>query len=115
MNPDANNIGIGIRANEAGQVVGGLTSDQGWLSFQEGSKASQALARIPGFNSGAVFHDALVGGIERSIGMHKWGSTAQIVGGLFTNQATIVPAIAINYYSTGIGSYYDSYENITGN
>ena len=110
-NTNANNIGIGLRSESEGQIVGSLTPDTGWLSFNEGSTVSRGLAHIPGFNSGAVFHDTLVGTLERSMGMQEWSSTAQTIGGLFINQMTIVPAIALNYYATGILSYDDNWDN----
>lgn len=110
--PDANNIGLGVRASDVSHVVGQSTPQTGWLSFNEGSLSSQALAKIPGFNSGAVFHDVLVGTFERNIGMHHWGSTAQTIGGLFVNQATIIPAIGVNYMALGPESYRYYYSNL---
>ena len=104
-NTNANNIGLGVRSENASQVVGSPTTNNDWLAFNEGSPGSRALAHIPGFNSGAVFHDTLVGTIERGIGMHKWSSTAQTIGGVFTNQMTIAPAIGLNYYALGAQSY----------
>ena len=111
-NTNVNNIGIGIRSEGANQIVGAPTPDSGWLSFNEGSAASRGLAHIPGFNSGAVFHDTLVGTLERSMGMQHWSSTAQAIGGIFTNQMTILPAIALNYYASGVHSYDYYWDNI---
>jgi len=56
-----------------------FTSEQGIL---------RVLNYVPGFNSGAAFHDSFV----------------RLAGdSLLTNQATIAPLIAINYLSLGIG------------
>jgi RHS repeat-associated protein len=109
---NSNNIGIGVRSQNANQVLGAATPDSGWLSFNEGSVASRGLAHVPGFNSGAVFHDTFVGTLERSVGMQNWSSSAQTFGGLFTNQLTIAPAIALNYYATGVQSYNYYWDNI---
>ncbi len=107
-NPDVNNIGIGVRSENANQIVGSATPNSGWLSFNE----SRGLAHIPGFNSGAVFHDTLVGTLERSIGMQHWSSTARTIGGLFTNQLTILLAIGLNYYALGVKNYDYYWDNL---
>lgn len=93
-------------------MVGSDTPASGWFSVNEGSVLSRALAYIPGFNSGAGFHDPLVGAIERSIGMQHWSATGQFMGGLVTNQMTILPAIGANYAALGLTSYDYYMDNI---
>ncbi|MGI5309465.1 RHS repeat domain-containing protein [Rheinheimera sp. WS51] len=115
VDSDSNNIGVGLRAN-AGEIVGSLTpNDTHWKSIAEGGPGSRALASIPGFNSGAIFHDVFVGHIERTIGMHQWSSNAQLIGGLFTNQMTIIPGIALNYVALGVKDYEYYYNNVKNN
>ena len=109
VNPDANNIGIGFK----GAVdIGSYTADTGWTSGYEGAAWSRSLARIPGFNSGAVFHDVFVGTMERGLGMQNWGSISQTVGGVFVNQMTILPAIGLNYVAGGVMSHDYYWDNI---
>ena len=75
------------------------------MSITEGSKGSQLLANIPGMNSGTVFHDVLVGTVERGLNIHTLSTTTKSLAGLFTNQMTIVPAIGLNYAALGANSY----------
>ncbi|WP_163370505.1 RHS repeat-associated core domain-containing protein [Endozoicomonas acroporae] len=102
----SNNIGIGVRTTkENSHLNGHSTQDAGWMSITEGSKGSQLLANIPGMNSGAVFHDILVGTVERGLNIHTLSTTTKNLAGLFTNQMTIVPAIGLNYVALGANSY----------
>ncbi|SEB04789.1 hypothetical protein SAMN04488051_1203 [Alkalimonas amylolytica] len=84
-----------------------------WLN-ENGALLGPTAKYIPGMNSGAVFHDVLVGTSQRALGIwntNQGGYTA-VVGRVMTNQLTIVPAISMNYVALGVNSYKYYYREL---
>ena len=70
-------------------------------------------AYVPGFNSGALLHDVFVGTLEKAVGITNLTGFAKAGASLFTNQLTIVPVIAINYYGLGARGMAYNQESLT--
>ncbi|WEK01214.1 MAG: hypothetical protein P0Y59_05855 [Candidatus Sphingomonas phytovorans] len=69
--------------------VGLASSGQGNWLISENGPVMNGIAKIPGVNAMAIFHD-------------QWVITAPLSG--WTNQATIVPAIVVTYLGTEAGT-----------
>jgi RHS repeat-associated protein len=73
----------------------GVANSDHWLVGEHGIVMKFLGGNIPGLNSGSVFHDYLAGALQ----------TDSRVLNLITNQGTILPAIALDYVSLGLGRY----------
>ncbi len=79
-----------------------LTTTTRW--YHEDSYLSQWLGSIPGLNSAAVSHDALVGRVQRGLDIANQSSKRMLQ--LLTNQISIVPTVAAHYHAAGLTQYW---------
>ena len=99
VDPNLNNLGI---ANKLPDKYRGLiefekyTANVGSYSagvLHEGGLVSTAVNTLPGMNSGSVLHDTFANFFEANTS----NSIVNNVSNFFTNQATILPVIGVNY------------------